>query len=105
MNNQFILAALALLSGTAAAGDVEAGRLKAQACAVCHGTLGISTQPDAPHLAGQPALYLTSQLRAYRSGARRHEVMAVLAKPLSDTDIADLSAWFNAIKIEAQAPR
>ena len=35
--------------------DVEAGRAKSQMCAVCHGPLGISTAPDAPHLAGQPA--------------------------------------------------
>ena len=71
---------------------------------VCHGALGISTQPDAPHLAGQPAIYVAAQLRAYRSGARKHEVMAVMAKPLSDDDILDLAAWFASIRIEAAAP-
>jgi cytochrome c553 len=85
--------------------DPEAGRAKAQACSVCHGPLGISNAPDAPHLAGQPALYVEAQLRAYRSGARRHEVMAVMARPLSDDDIANLAAWFASIRIEAQAPR
>jgi cytochrome c553 len=85
--------------------DLAAGRLKAQqACAVCHGPLGLASAPDAPHLAGQNALYLSSQLKAYRSGARRHEVMAVMAKPLSDEDIANLSAWYAAIRIEAHAP-
>jgi cytochrome c553 len=84
--------------------DAAAGRAKAQACSVCHGPLGLSTQPDAPHLAGQPALYLATQLRAYRSGARKHEVMAVMAKPLSDDDIQNLAAWFNSIRIEAAAP-
>jgi cytochrome c553 len=96
--------ALGLATGTAAASDTDAGRAKAQACAVCHGPLGVSTQPDAPHLAGQPALYLAAQLRAYRSGARKHEVMAVMAKPLSDDDIAQLAAWFAAIRIEASPP-
>jgi cytochrome c553 len=71
---------------------------------VCHGQTGISTVPDAPHLAGQPALYLEEQLRSYRSGKRRHEVMNVVAKPLSDADIADLAAWFASIRIEATAP-
>ena len=102
------LAATALvvaLAPASAAGDAEAGRAKAQACTVCHGALGISTAPDAPHLAGQPALYLAAQLRAYRSGARKHEVMAVMAKPLSDDDIGNLAAWFAAIRIEASAPR
>ncbi|MEP7101651.1 MAG: cytochrome c, partial [Burkholderiales bacterium] len=85
--------------------DIDAGRAKAQACAVCHGPLGVSVAPDAPNLAGQPAIYLSAQLRAYRSGARKHEVMAVMAKPLSDDDIAQLAVWFAAIRIEASSPR
>jgi cytochrome c553 len=89
----------------ALAQDLAAGRSKAQACAVCHGALGLSAQPDAPHLAGQPALYLAAQLRAYRSGARKHEVMAVMARPLSDADINDLAAWYAAIEVKATAPR
>ncbi|MDP3085795.1 MAG: cytochrome c [Rubrivivax sp.] len=100
-----LTALLALAALPAPARDTEAGRLKARACAVCHGPLGISSQPDAPHLAGQPAIYLAAQLRAYRSGARQHEVMAVMAKALTDDDIADLAAWFTSIRIEAQPPR
>jgi cytochrome c553 len=86
------------------AGDVQAGRVKAGACAVCHGPLGLSVTPDAPHLAGQPAIYTAAQLRAYRSGARRHEVMNVMARPLSDEDIAQLAAWYAALRIEVKAP-
>ncbi len=98
-------AVLAALAGhSALAQDTTAGRAKAQACVVCHGPLGVSVTPDAPHLAGQPAIYLAAQLRAYRSGARRHEVMAVIAKPLSDAEITSLSAWYAAIRIEATAP-
>ncbi|MDP1899772.1 MAG: c-type cytochrome [Rubrivivax sp.] len=99
-----VLAAAAALcgaAGPAAAQDAGAGRAKAQACTVCHGAVGLSTAPDAPHLAGQPAIYLAAQLRAYRSGERKHEVMAVVAKPLSDDDIRNLAAWFNSIRIEA----
>ena len=97
--------AVAAACGPAAANDIDVGRAKALACAVCHGPLGISAQPDAPHLAGQPALYLATQLRAFRSGVRKHEVMAVIAKPLSDDDIANLAAWFSSIRIEASPPR
>jgi cytochrome c553 len=102
------LAAALVLAGPAAlaqAGDPAAGREKAQACAVCHGPVGLSLTPDAPHLAGQPAIYVATQLRAYRSGSRRHEVMNVIAKPLGDGDIGDLAAWFASIKVEATAPR
>jgi cytochrome c553 len=89
----------------AAAQDLAAGRAKAQqACAVCHGPVGLASAPDAPHLAGQSAIYLSAQLKAYRSGMRRHEVMAVMAKPLSDTDIANLAAWYASIRLEAHAP-
>ena len=95
----------ALACWTAQANDLNAGRQKAQACAVCHGPLGLSSAPDAPHLAGQPALYVATQLRAYRSGARKHEVMAVMAKPLSDDDINHLAAWFASIRVEAQPPQ
>lgn len=86
------------------ANDVAAGRQKAQTCSVCHGPLGLSVTPDAPHLAGQPLIYLAAQLRAYRSGARKHEVMVFMAKPLSDDDINNLAAWFSSIRIDAQAP-
>jgi cytochrome c553 len=85
--------------------SVEAGRRKAQACAVCHGQLGLATAPDAPNLAGQPVTYMVTQLRAYRSGARRHEVMGVIAKPLSDDDISDLANWYNALRVEVQEPK
>ena len=71
---------------------------------VCHGPVGISMAPDAPNLAGQPALYVTAQLKAYRAGERRHEVMAVIAKMLSDDDIENLAAWYASIRVEAQAP-
>ncbi len=102
----WLLAGLAAwaAAGPAAAADVQAGRQKAQACSVCHGPLGLHAAPDAPSLAGQPAMYVAAQLRAYRSGGRNHAVMKVIAAPLSDADISDLAAWFAAIKVEASAP-
>ena len=86
----------------AAAQDAVAGRRKAAACQTCHGIDGIATLPGAPNLAGQPAAYLVRALRAYRSGERRDEVMAVAAKPLSDDDIRDLAAYYAAIQIEVK---
>jgi cytochrome c553 len=99
------LAALPLVAASQDAAPAAAGRAKAQVCAVCHGPAGISGTPDAPHLAGQPAIYVAAQLRAFRSGERKHEVMAVIAKPLTDEDIAHLAAWFSSIKIEAKPPQ
>ncbi len=94
--------------GIAAGADAQyaaaPGRAKAQACAVCHGLLGLSQMPNAPHLAGQPEIYLAEQLKAYRSGRRNHEVMSVIAKPLSDDDIRELAAWYASLAIEVRIP-
>jgi cytochrome c553 len=90
--------ALAAVPSTALA-DAAAGRAKAQMCAPCHGANGLAVAPNTPHLAGQPEPYIVEQLNAYRSGKRAHEVMAVVAKPLTDADIADLAAWFASLEI------
>jgi cytochrome c553 len=102
-----LAAALALLAAgpVAHAQDAAAGKAKAAACAMCHGPVGIAAAPDTPNLAGQPASYIEEQLKAYRGGTRRHEVMSLMAKPLTDADIANLAAWFSSIKVEATAPR
>ena len=95
---------LAWTIGDGLAADVSAGRKKAAVCVVCHGESGMSTLPNTPHLAGQPALYLAEQLRQFKSGRRPSEVMAVIAKPLSDQDIDELAAWYEAVRIEAKPP-
>ena len=82
-----------------AAADLPVGRTKTQACATCHGTDGMSPAPNTPHLAGQPEGYLVDQLKAFRSGRRPSEVRNVVAKPLSDADIAELAAWYAAQEI------
>ncbi len=108
MTGQLTRAALSCLLACAMSAvhaDAEAGRVKARTCAVCHGEFGISILPTAPNLAGQPVLYLTEQLKAYRSGKRSHEIMSVIAKPLTDIEIADLAAWFSSIAIEARPPK
>lgn len=86
-------------SGTAHARDPVAGKARAGVCATCHGPLGLSQLPNAPNLAGQPAIYLAEQLRNYRSGKRQNEMMSLMAKPLTDQDIDDLAAWYASIRI------
>lgn len=101
------LLALCLLAATltlpAQANDIEAGKAKAMSCAVCHGANGISQMPGAPNLAGQPAIYVLEQLKNFRSGKRSNEIMNVIAKPLSDSEMGELAAWFESIQIEVRA--
>jgi len=96
------LLALAIL-GPAAAGaqDLRAGRAVAgRSCAACHGVDGIAKLPEAANLAGQDAAYLTRQLQAFRNGGREHEQMSVIAKGLSDAQMTDVAAYYNAVQIE-----
>lgn len=81
------------------AGDAEAGKKKAFVCSACHGVDGNSINPLWPHLAGQHAAYLTKQMKAFKSGARKDPVMAPMAMPLSDTDIEDISAYYASQKL------
>jgi cytochrome c553 len=91
-------------STVAQARDPVAGKASAGMCATCHGPMGISQLPNAPHLAGQPAIYIVEQLKNYRSGKRQNEVMGVIAKPLSDDEIDNLAAWYASIQISV-APK
>lgn len=100
-----ICAMTASMGSPAGAADIDAGKLKATAvCALCHGALGVSMLPNAPNLAAQPAIYLAEQLKNYRSGKRSHEVMSVIAKPLTDTEIDDMSAWYASLQMDVREP-
>jgi cytochrome c553 len=104
MKNIFWICLLAMLSSSYA-DEVTSGRAKADvACALCHGPNGIATLPNAPNLAGQQALYVSEQLKNYRSGKRQNEVMGVIAKPLTDAEITQLAAWYSAIKVTVEMP-
>ena len=99
-----VLAAILAWAGPAWAADAKAGRKKAAACQTCHGIDGIAKVPIAPHIAGESQIYLATQLKAFRSGKRQHEIMTIIARQLSDEDISDLSAWYSSITITATMP-
>ena len=86
------------------AGDVTSGATVAQSCVMCHGQNGITTMPGIPSLAGQSDIYLSSQLKQFRDGKRHNETMNVIAKPMSDTDIDNVSAWFSQFEITLKNP-
>jgi cytochrome c553 len=99
------LAALLLATSPGhAAGTVAAGKQKAMQCQTCHGLDGLSKLPDAPNIGGQPESYLAKGLKEFRSGVRQNEMMSIVAKGLSDQDIADLAAYYAAVEITAKPP-
>lgn len=85
----------------AATGDAASGASLARYCAGCHGETGISPIAAWPLIAGQDPGYLVNVLKAYRAGLRKDPLMARAAGSLSDTDIADLAAFYSAQKCTA----
>ncbi|MDG1732531.1 MAG: cytochrome c [Thalassotalea sp.] len=92
------LAASVVMAAPAFAADVEAGKAKSAMCAACHGATGVSAVPMYPNLAGQKEVYLAKQLKDFKAGTRKDPVMGAMAMPLSDADIANLSAYYASIK-------
>jgi cytochrome c553 len=83
--------------------DLEAGRKKAQYCAGCHGADGNSQLTDYPVLAGQTSRYLYLQLKDYKSGLRKSDMMTPAVAPLSKEDMLALAAYYAAQR--AKGPR
>ena len=69
--------------------------LAARLCADCHGPDGNSTDPTVPKIAGKDAGYLRKQLKAFISGERRNEQMALVAAALGEDDVVGLAAFFS----------
>ncbi len=77
-----LVLALSVCAASAFGADAAAGKSKAAQCAACHGANGIAVMPETPNLAGQVEDYLVKALKDYRSGARKHDQMSLMAKPL-----------------------
>lgn len=109
-----IIAALALLgaSGANAQGDAAAGEALYNtgdmargvlACMTCHGPNGNSFNPVWPTLAGQHADYLAKQLADFKAGRRQDPTMAPMAAPLTEQDIANVTAFLAKQAVTAGA--
>ena len=99
------LAALVVTSSFAqAGGDITAGRKVMARCTACHGKDGLATLPYAPNIAGQKYDYLVHSLMAYKAGDRKSQMMSVIVSGMSDEEIANVAAYYAAIKIAVEAP-
>jgi cytochrome c553 len=54
----------------------------------------MSSNPAWPSFAGQKPAYLVNVLKAFRAGLRKDPMMAGVTRGLSDTDIANLAAYY-----------
>lgn len=88
--------AIATLPDSVSANDAP------EACVSCHGADGISLILDAPNLAGEVNIYIDTQLKAYRSGKREHQIMSAVAAGLTDEEIRELADWYANVQLEIQ---
>jgi cytochrome c553 len=73
-------------------------------CVACHGADGISLIEDAPNLAAESVIYLDTQLKAFRSGKRTHEIMSPIASELTDEEIRAVSEWYAGVALTITMP-
>jgi len=90
-----LLVALAAATPTAraVADDVTA---KAAVCAACHGEDGVPLDKSVPVLWGQQQGYIYVQLRDYKLGNRKNELMQAVVADLEKADFMPLAAYFAA---------
>ena len=65
---------------------------------------GLSKNPEAPNLAGQIENYLTKALAEYRGEVRKNETMNIVAKELTDDDVANIAAYYASIQVDVIPP-
>ena len=87
-----LLISLALHSAAAHAQNIED---KAKICAACHGENGAPVQQSSPVpvIWGQQAGYLFIELRDFKSGARKDDLMSPIAQGLNQADLLPLAEY------------
>jgi cytochrome c553 len=92
-----IFALLGFVGAAQAAGDAQAGKAKAGACAGCHGANGEGVKPN-PALAGKSEGEIVEALKDYKSGKRANAIMKTFAGQLNDQDMANVAAYYASLK-------
>lgn len=91
----FAMSMLLLAARAPAQDEFAPVRELIQSCAACHGEGGASKLPENPILAGQQFYYLYLQLRDFKSGARKNEIMAPVAQPLQPEQMKLIAKFFS----------
>ena len=102
MNKLLIFLAALFAFGNVQAADAAAGETKAAVCVACHGVNGKAPILETyPKIGGQNAAYIDIAVKAYKSGERgggNSALMTPIVSALSDSDIADIAAYFSSVE-------
>ena len=93
-----LLASTLLLPTIVRAGADDGKAIAAEVCAACHGADGNSVAPIFPNLAGQTARYIYLQLKDFKEGRRKNELMSPQVANLSKQQMNDLGMWYASQK-------
>lgn len=83
-----------------AEGDAGRAKTLTAVCAACHGADGNSLVGTFPSLAGQGAKYLIKQMMDIKSGARPVVLMTGQLDNMSEQDMTDIAAFYEAQPIK-----
>lgn len=107
-----LVAAMVFSGGAWAAppkGDAEKGKqLAGQVCIACHGLDGNGTEPtnpEFPRLAAVQGEYLLKQLKEFKNGKRKSDIMSGIVAGLSDADMTNLAVHYSAQKRKPNAAK
>ena len=81
-----------------AVGNAERGATRAKECMGCHGRPGRGPLSGMPSLAGQQQEFILLQLGLIQKKVRDAPDMADMLKEYSEQDLADIAAFFTAMK-------
>jgi cytochrome c553 len=84
-----------LLANAVSPAPAQTVEEKAQLCAGCHGAKGIPTDKSWPVIAGQQLGYLYLQLRDFKSGARKSDLMGPLVAAMDRDEMMALAGYFS----------
>ncbi len=91
----FLLAALSVFASPVASPALaDSVEDNAQVCAGCHGENGIPQEKTTPIIWGQNEGYLYIELRDFKSGARKNDLMSGVVASLEKADLKALAAHF-----------
>jgi cytochrome c553 len=77
------------------AAQAEAIDQKAHVCSACHGESGVPQVKEHPVIWGQQQGYLFIELRDFKTGARKNDLMSPIAQSLDFTDLMPLAQYFS----------
>src|SRR5690348_1828988 len=69
---------------------------KVQVCATCHGDNGLPKIPEAPIIWGQHAGYLYIEMRDFKSGARKSDIMQPQVANFEKAALLAIAQYFEA---------